>query len=121
MKVVAKKVVVSTAVDWLHIAEATEGFSGADLQALVYNAHLEVVHASLGDHRGAENGSDVGRERQKRIQSVSLSERDVSVIANSEKSALNLRVRTYFLATLLSTLTSYKARSNAGKQGAYER
>jgi peroxin-1 len=29
------------------IAQLTEGFSGADLQALVYNAHLEVVHSSI--------------------------------------------------------------------------
>ena len=26
---------------------ATEGYTGADLQALMYNAHLEVVHASI--------------------------------------------------------------------------
>ena len=30
-----------------YYAEATEGFSGADLQALIYDAHLEVVHSSL--------------------------------------------------------------------------
>lgn len=29
------------------IAAATEGYSGADLQALMYNAHLEVVHSSI--------------------------------------------------------------------------
>jgi SpoVK/Ycf46/Vps4 family AAA+-type ATPase len=29
------------------IASDTEGFSGADLQAMVYNAHLEVVHESI--------------------------------------------------------------------------
>lgn len=29
------------------IAGATEGYSGADLQALLYNAHLEVVHSSI--------------------------------------------------------------------------
>lgn len=28
-------------------AALTEGFSGADLQALVYNAHLDAVHASI--------------------------------------------------------------------------
>lgn len=32
------------------IADQTEGFSGADLQAVVYNAHLEAVHDALGDH-----------------------------------------------------------------------
>ncbi|KAJ5347136.1 uncharacterized protein N7506_000389 [Penicillium brevicompactum] len=31
------------------IAAQTEGFSGADLQAVVYNAHLEAVHDALGD------------------------------------------------------------------------
>jgi SpoVK/Ycf46/Vps4 family AAA+-type ATPase len=35
-------------VDFDHLADATEGFSGADLQALLYNAHLEVVHESIG-------------------------------------------------------------------------
>ncbi|RDH34410.1 P-loop containing nucleoside triphosphate hydrolase protein [Aspergillus welwitschiae] len=32
------------------VAARTEGFSGADLQAVVYNAHLEAVHDALGDH-----------------------------------------------------------------------
>lgn len=31
------------------IAARTEGLSGADLQAVVYNAHLEAVHDALGD------------------------------------------------------------------------
>lgn len=31
------------------IAARTGGFSGADLQAVVYNAHLEAVHDALGD------------------------------------------------------------------------
>ncbi|KAJ5373196.1 hypothetical protein N7517_005202 [Penicillium concentricum] len=31
------------------IATETDGFSGADLQAVVYNAHLEAVHSALGD------------------------------------------------------------------------
>lgn len=31
------------------VADHTEGFSGADLQAVVYNAHLEAVHDALGD------------------------------------------------------------------------
>ncbi|EEP82868.1 hypothetical protein UREG_07733 [Uncinocarpus reesii 1704] len=31
------------------IADRTEGYSGADLQAVVYNAHLEAIHDALGD------------------------------------------------------------------------
>lgn len=30
-------------------ARQTDGFSGADLQALVYNAHLLAVHASIAE------------------------------------------------------------------------
>lgn len=33
--------------DLSSIARQTEGYSGADLQALVYNAHLEVVHETI--------------------------------------------------------------------------
>jgi peroxin-1 len=44
----ARKVPMSPDVDFDRLADATEGFSGADLQALLYNAHLEVVHASVG-------------------------------------------------------------------------
>src|SRR5712671_609088 len=38
-----RKLPISTDVNFDHIADTTEGFSGADLQALLYNAHLEVV------------------------------------------------------------------------------
>ena len=29
------------------IARETDGYSGADLQALIYNAHLEVIHEAI--------------------------------------------------------------------------
>ncbi|DAA73930.1 TPA_exp: Uncharacterized protein A8136_3916 [Trichophyton benhamiae CBS 112371] len=35
------------------IAGRTEGYSGADLQAVVYNAHLEAIHDALGDRTPA--------------------------------------------------------------------
>ncbi|KAL8767755.1 MAG: hypothetical protein Q9209_005841 [Squamulea sp. 1 TL-2023] len=31
------------------VAQRTEGYSGADLQAVIYNAHLEAIHDQLGD------------------------------------------------------------------------
>ncbi|KAL3417949.1 Peroxisome biosynthesis protein PAS1 [Phlyctema vagabunda] len=39
------------------IARKTDGYSGADLQALVYNAHLEAIHDVLGDQDHAELGT----------------------------------------------------------------
>ncbi|WVQ65961.1 uncharacterized protein L199_004139 [Kwoniella botswanensis] len=44
---VAKKLHLANDVDWDELGERTEGMSGADLQAVVYNAHLEVVHSTL--------------------------------------------------------------------------
>ncbi|KAJ7874791.1 P-loop containing nucleoside triphosphate hydrolase protein [Mycena olivaceomarginata] len=47
LQAVARKVALSPSVEIDEIAAATEGYSGADLQALMYNAHLEVVHSSI--------------------------------------------------------------------------
>ncbi|TFK23693.1 peroxisome biogenesis factor 1 [Coprinopsis marcescibilis] len=47
LSAVAKKLTISASVDLDHIASLTGGFSGADLQALLYNAHLDAIHASL--------------------------------------------------------------------------
>ncbi|KAG6857736.1 hypothetical protein H0H87_004152 [Tephrocybe sp. NHM501043] len=60
LKAVSQRVSVSPSVDWEEIAAATEDFSGADLQALVYNAHLEVIHASIShamEHNAVDNSS----------------------------------------------------------------
>ncbi|KAF8170325.1 P-loop containing nucleoside triphosphate hydrolase protein [Mycena galopus ATCC 62051] len=63
LQAVARKVVLSPSVDMDEIAAATEGYSGADLQALLYNAHLEVVHSSIAgtplDDRPANRDDDV--------------------------------------------------------------
>lgn len=43
----------------LSVASRTAGFSGADLQALMYNAHLEAIHDLLGDIKtAAEKGKN---------------------------------------------------------------
>lgn len=44
-----RKVTLSEDIDVQEYARLTEGYSGADLQALVYNAHLDAVHASIAD------------------------------------------------------------------------
>lgn len=48
-------------VDWDHFARVTEGFSGADLQAVIYNAHIEVVHTTL-EHQSSDGPNDQNDE-----------------------------------------------------------
>lgn len=44
MCAVSRKISLDSSVDLEEYVESTQGFSGADLQALVYNAQLEAVH-----------------------------------------------------------------------------
>lgn len=37
----------------VEVAHRTEGYSGADLQAVMYNAHLEAIHDVLGDQKSS--------------------------------------------------------------------
>ncbi|KAH9929150.1 AAA-domain-containing protein [Fomitopsis serialis] len=47
LEALSRKVKVAPSANIQAIAGETAGFSGADLQALVYNAHLEVIHEAL--------------------------------------------------------------------------
>ncbi|TFK74567.1 AAA-domain-containing protein [Pluteus cervinus] len=47
LRAVGRKVTLAPDLDFDEIAAATDGFSGADLQALVYNAQLEVIHSTI--------------------------------------------------------------------------
>ncbi|KAK9237845.1 P-loop containing nucleoside triphosphate hydrolase protein [Lipomyces kononenkoae] len=66
MQAISRTVELADGIELEDLAVQTEGFSGADLQALIYNAHLAAVHEvvderhssneiSAGSHRG-ENG-----------------------------------------------------------------
>ena len=59
----------------LEVAHRTEGYSGADLQAVVYNAHLEAIHDVLGDQK-TEVLADVPKRRERRKTARSAQERD---------------------------------------------
>ena len=47
LRAVSRKLDLAPDVHLPSVAEQTEGFSGADLQAIMYNAHLEAVHESI--------------------------------------------------------------------------
>lgn len=57
------------------VAHRTAGYSGADLQAVIYNAHLEAIHDILGDH--GVIGESTGKSRQDTKQNNHTSRRDI--------------------------------------------
>lgn len=52
-------------------AYRTAGYSGADLQAVIYNAHLEAIHDVLGDHSTNEAVDFKSRKGDKKYSKVS--------------------------------------------------
>ena len=73
LRVLSKKLVIAPEVmssksssrNLVEVARRTAGYSGADLQAVIYNAHLEAIHDILGDH-GANDEADGGKKKEKR-------------------------------------------------------
>ena len=86
-------------VDLEAIARATDGFTGADLQALVYNANLEAVHETI-DHKsptdvsgGGENGSISDDGQNIRYITLGPEGGEKKVLSNAEEMAIQRQVR----------------------------
>lgn len=93
----SKKLDLDADVDLAFLASRTDGFSGADLQSLIYNAHLDAVHEVLEKKRDVR--TDAGEETNA-VQFMSTSQNDGSLTA-AAKSEFSNRVS---LALLVSSL-----------------
>ncbi|KAK1229140.1 Peroxisome biosynthesis protein pex1 [Marasmius sp. AFHP31] len=97
LQAVSRKLKVSDSVDFGMVAEATEGFSGADLQALMYNAHLEVVNASIAAAASMETleSSDKSSEQDQPIEFNAFGgpSDGKKVMSKAEVSALQRRLQ----------------------------
>ena len=80
---------MSSEVDWDEIAAATEGCSGADLQALLYNAHLAVVHESIDVEPSPEQST---RIEEKPIEYMVFGPATNTVKSKDDEMALQTRV-----------------------------
>jgi peroxin-1 len=70
------------------LAASTSGLSGADLQALVYNAHLDVVHSSISHSTPTVNGKKEKGESRKYRQ-IAPPEGEIS---RADRSEMDTRV-----------------------------
>ncbi|KAG8737806.1 Peroxisome biosynthesis protein pex1, partial [Ceratobasidium sp. 428] len=98
LKAVSRKVSLAPDVDLSTIAKRTEGYSGADLQALVYNAQLEVVHEELAvvaQSQSVESNGWVEKEKQKQVKVEVVGG---PVMTRAETAVLEKRVATMLAA-----------------------
>lgn len=86
---------MSPDVDLSVLASLTEGFCGADLQALVYNAHLEVVHTIVPPQ--LKQGSVLPEE----LDYVSSNKQQVTVLSKADMDAMQHRVSLGVFPTLV--------------------
>lgn len=86
LRAVARKVHVDASVDLNDWAERTDGFTGADLQALLYNAHLEAIHEAMepSGARMTESRADVAY--------VSIASDKDKPLSGAESAAFNDRL-----------------------------
>lgn len=57
MQAVSRKIALDSNVDLEEYVDATQGFSGADLQAFIYNAQLEAVHDIVEEDKHSPSAS----------------------------------------------------------------
>ncbi|KAF8627831.1 hypothetical protein AX15_004249 [Amanita polypyramis BW_CC] len=91
LKAISRKVSMSSEIDLEEIAAATEGYSGADLQALLYNAHLAVVHDSIDVESSL--GQSIRMNEEIAIEYVAFGPAANTVKSKEEEMALQTRLR----------------------------
>jgi len=99
------------------IAQQTEGYSGADLQAVVYNAHLEAIHDILGD-RSSRPGSK-GTSNETKNGATSHKEFIQFLYSEAEEKTLSLQSSHKPLtdrAAIASKLTALKSAARRQRQ-----
>lgn len=102
----ARKLAVAPEVDFEELAEKTEGFSGADLQAVLYNAHLEAVHEVIA--RGEEEAASGKRKGKGKARAGAEEERELEFVQfqiEKGEDVNNARERVQILAKVCLTLS----------------
>lgn len=83
-------------VDLEKTATMTEGYSGADLQAVIYNAHLESVHDTLTQNTTSSPSSNLSYSSQNLpIEFVLFKNNENTRESKAEAAATAARVRFY--------------------------
>ncbi|TKA53102.1 hypothetical protein B0A53_03982 [Rhodotorula sp. CCFEE 5036] len=115
MQSAARKISLRSSVSLEPYARETVGYSGADLQALVYNAHLDAIHETLApsvDAAGQVTTS--GAAEDKDLEYVVLGEdSDGKVLSRAERASVDKRLE-QILSAMREETKSAKAKKAKG-------
>lgn len=94
MEACSRKIALAPSVDLTAYAKQTQGYSGADLQALIYNAHLDAIHAALSATTLEDESAAKGKQVEKELAYTSFggTEADEKVLSRAEQAAVTKRV-----------------------------
>ncbi|PWN50524.1 AAA-domain-containing protein [Violaceomyces palustris] len=131
IRAVSTKVHLDPSVDVRKWAERTEGFSGADLQALLYNAHLETIHESIAaatavKEGGKEGGKEIQGEKRLKFAPISTNKGSGSgkTLSGAERQALERRLELMLnnnrAARVASATSAKKGLAGSGDAGVKE-
>lgn len=95
MQACSRKIALNPSIDLASYASRTEGFSGADLQAFIYNAHLDAIHAALSAATGSEERE--GKEEEKDLAYTAFGGGEADkILSRAEQAVVTKRVRRFY-------------------------
>lgn len=97
LQALSRKIAISDSVSLRALAQETEGYSGADLQAIMYNAHLEVVHEAVAADTQKDEPTQANGVQNQVVDFTTFGgSSDGAVTARAERAAMERRVRQFF-------------------------
>ncbi|CAG8487760.1 12625_t:CDS:2 [Racocetra fulgida] len=92
LKALARKLDLSDDIDLSYYANKCQGYSGADLQALLYNAHLEAIHETIDSEKFLEKKTPSTNGRDMQFVCFSANSKNNTTLTAAERSQLTERV-----------------------------
>ena len=82
-------------IDLSYYAEKCNGYSGADLQALLYNAHLKAIHEAIDTEKSLEKykSKSDGNDMQFISLNAKSAKNAVTLLTAAEKGQISQRVK----------------------------
>ncbi|BGP52636.1 Peroxisome biosynthesis protein pex1 [Rhodotorula sphaerocarpa] len=115
MQSAARKISLMSSVNLEAYAEETAGYSGADLQAFVYNAHLDAIHETLTsavDASGRVSSSTAQEDQEVQYAVVGAIE-DEKVLSRAERADMDKRLE-QILSAMRASSGSRKPKQSKG-------